>query len=195
MSKFDENLFGRIALFKSYLTPEQLEGCLRIQRSERPPRLLGEILREQGYLTHHQLETILEIRRKKVRKLLRDPKDVREADRSFGELAMECGYLTLDSLESAILEQQRLTLMNLHFRLGEILVSKAYLDIDQVQEILGRQGKRIMLCPSCDSHFNVMGFRRGRLYRCQRCQAELMETRFLDTVAVDGFIDESVAQG
>ncbi|MAG94385.1 MAG: hypothetical protein CMJ48_11635 [Planctomycetaceae bacterium] len=191
MSKFDEHLFGRIAIFKSFLTPEQLEECLRAQRGENPPRLLGEILRERGYLTPSQLNNILEIRRKKVRKLMRDPKEVEASDKDFGELAVDAGYLTLDDLESAILEQERLASMNLHFRLGEVLVSTNYMKVPEILAVLERQSKRIMVCPTCDNHYNVIGFEAGSLYRCLECQAELVEARFLDTVAVDGFIETS----
>jgi hypothetical protein len=190
MSKFDENLFGRIAVFKDYLTWEQLEECLKVQRSQSPTPRLGEVLLQKGYLGQEQLQTILEIRRKKVRKLLRDPQEVRDADRAFGALALKAGFISLEDLETAILEQERLARLSLHFRLGEVLVSKSFMEVKDVLEILRHQGKRIVLCPVCDSHFNVIGFREGRKYRCLKCQAELMEPKFLDTVAVDGFIED-----
>jgi predicted Zn-ribbon and HTH transcriptional regulator len=189
MSKFDETLFGRIAVLNNYLSWDQLEESLQIQRTESPPRRLGEILVDRGYLTQEQLRMILEIRRKKIRKLLRDPQEARESDKDFGELALRAGHITLDGLETAILEQERLSRLGLHFRLGEILVAKALMQVSDVLEILRRQGKRIMLCPMCDCHFNVLGFKAGRAYRCLKCQTDLLEPKFLDTVAVDAFIE------
>jgi tRNA(Ile2) C34 agmatinyltransferase TiaS len=189
MSKFEENLFGRIAVINNYVTSEQLEEGLQIQRGESPPRRLGEILVEKGYLTPEQLHMILEIRRKKVRKLLRDPQEVREGDKHFGELAVREGYIDLDELEAAILEQERVARLGLHFRLGEILVANSTVTVKEVLEILRRQGKRVMVCPLCDTHFNVIGFKVGKGYRCSNCQAQLLEPKFLDTVAVDAFIE------
>ena len=191
MSKFDENLFGRIAVFKNYLTWEQLDECLKVQRSQDPERRLGEILRERGYLSPEQLQTILEIRRRKIRKLLRNPNEARECDKTFGEIALEFGYIKLEDLESAVLEQERLGRINLHFRLGEILVASGCMRVSEVQEVLGRQGKRIMVCPLCDAHYNVLGYRRVTSYHCPKCQGELDLPKFLDTVAVDAFIEDS----
>ena len=191
MSKFDENLFGRIAVFKNYLTWEQLDDCLRLQRTEPAKRKLGEILRDRGYLTDEQLQNILEIRKKKVRKLLRNPKEVRENDKGFGLIAVEAGVITFDQLEAAMLEQDRLSKLSLHFRIGEILVASKAMTMDDVEKVLSIQGKRILVCTLCDAHFNVLGYAKDRAYSCLKCQAELTVPEFLDTVAVDGYIDHT----
>jgi len=102
------------------------------------------------------------------------------------------GFVSWDDLECAILEQERLATMNLHFRLGEILVSMERMKFDEVLDTLRRQQKRIMICPLCDNHYNVVGFNRDRVYQCVDCQADLLEPGFLETVAVDGFIEDSV---
>jgi hypothetical protein len=189
MSKFDENLFGRIAVINGYLSWAQLEEGLRTQRAESPPRRLGEILLAKGYLTDEQLKMILEIRAKKVRKLLRDPQEARESDRSFGQMALQDGHVTLEDLETAILEQERLARLGLQFRLGEILVAKSLMTVSAVRDTLRRQGKQILLCPVCDAHYNILGLKAGRTYRCARCRTNLVEPKYLDTVAVDASIE------
>ena len=185
----DESLLGRIAVFNKFVRQDQLEECLRIQRSESPPRQLGEILVERGALTEEQLQIILEIRRKKARKILRKPEEARKSDNVFGKIAVDLGYITLDDLEDAILEQQRLDHLNLHFRIGEILVAKSKMKLPEVLEILRRQGKRILICPICDIHYNIVAFKNGKSYSCAKCQAKLLEPKFLETVAADAYID------
>ena len=185
----DESLLGRIAVFNKFVRQDQLDECLRIQRSESPPRQLGEILIERGLITGEQLQIILEIRRKKARKILRRPEEARKTDRSFGKLAVDAGYIGLDDLEDAILEQQRLDHLNLHFRIGEILVAKSKMQLTDVLEVLRRQGKRILICPVCDIHYNVVDFKNGKSYSCAKCQAQLLEPKFLETVAADAYID------
>ncbi|MBI4602986.1 MAG: hypothetical protein HY721_13595 [Planctomycetes bacterium] len=188
MPSFDENLFGRIAVLNNYLRQDQLEECLEIHRAESPPRTIGEVLLEKGYITREQLQSILEIRRKKSRRVLPRPEEERAAQRSFGELALGLGFISLDDLEEVVLEQERLRQLNLHFGLGEILVSRSKLTVSDVMGILDRQGKSILVCAGCDLHYNVVRFREGRTYRCPCCEGDLVRPRFFETVAADGVI-------
>ena len=190
MASLDETLFGRIAVLNNYLRSDQLEECLKIQRGESPPRRIGDILLEKKYLTEEQLQTILEIRRKKSRKAQTNRVEARQNDKAFGHLALESGLVNLDQLEGAILEQQRLDHLNLHFRLGEIMVAKRMLNASDVLQLLRSQGKQILLCPVCDIHYNVLKYQDGKVYRCTKCHSDLMEPKFLDTVAVDALIEE-----
>jgi hypothetical protein len=190
MATLDETLFGRIAVLNEYLRKDQLEESLRIQRSESPPRNIGEILLQRGYITEEQFRTILEIRRKKVRKLQRKPAETRESNRTFGDLALTSGRITLADLEDAVLEQQRLALLNLRFFLGEVLVARCKLPAEVVLDILKEQGKTILVCALCDFHYNVVRYKEAKKYRCFQCDAELMRPTFLDTIAVDGIIAE-----
>jgi hypothetical protein len=185
MSSLDENILGRIAILNNYILPKQFEECLKIQRTEPTPRGIGEILRERGYLSPEHLDAILAIRKKKIRRSQRNNEDSRVKDRSFGEIALRESLISLDDLEDAILEQEKLLLMNLHFRLGEILVARSRLKVSDVLGVLHRQGKRILLCPACDVHYNMQGYREGKEYRCVHCNGPLEAPRFLETVAVD----------
>ncbi len=188
MSKFDENLFSRIALFNNYVTKEQLGECLNEQRAGESGLPLGDLLLQRGYLTQEQLDTILSVRRKKIRKYLRSAKEARAGDKGFGQVAIAAGFITPDALEDALLEQERLQRVNLRFRLGEILVSKKLMTVQQVLEVLSEQGKRILVCPVCDCHFNVADFEAERTYQCTKCESQLSEPNYLDTVAVDAII-------
>ena len=188
MSRFDENLFSRITLINGYVTREQLDECMREQHDGGGRTPLGSILRDRGYLSDEQLEDILAIRRKKIRKYLRNPKETRECDKSFGQLAISIGNVSYDDLEDALLEQERLARLNLSFRLGEILVARGVMTVDTVLEILAKQGKRILVCPRCDCHFNAVDYDPTATYRCLKCQGELASPLYLDNVAVDALI-------
>lgn len=190
MPTLDETLFGRIAVFNNYLRQDQLDECLIIQRTDATARCIGDILLEKRYITQEQLNTILEIRRKKIRKVPRKPEESRESNRAFGELAVSAGLISLDDLEGAVLEQQRLGQLNLHFCLGEVLVAQSKMSTSHVVDLLGQQGKCILLCPVCESHYNVIKYQARKLYPCPQCGAGLIQPKFLDTIAVDGVIEE-----
>jgi len=190
MATLDETLFGRIAVFNNYLRQDQLDECLAIQRTDATERCIGDILLEKGYISQEALRTILEIRRKKVRKVPQRPEEFRESNRAFGDLALGLGWITLDDLEGAVLEQQRLLQLNLHFCLGEVFLAQGKLTTSQVVDLLSKQGKCILFCPVCESHFNVVKFQTWKTYHCPSCDAELLHPKFLDTVAVDGVLEE-----
>ena len=101
---------------------------------------------------------------------------------------MNMSAISLDDLEAALLEQERLSRLNLHFRLGEILVSQGALTVDDVLGVLAQQGKRILVCESCDAHYNVVSFEDGKAYRCSNANVNLPNRSNLDTVAVDALI-------
>ncbi len=188
MSRFDENLFRRIAVYNNYISKAQLEECLREQQDCGGKRPLSEILQEKGYLAEEQLASILDVRRKKLRKYLRSPKEAQESDRTFGQIALNEGLVDLEQLEDALLEQERLARLNLRFRVGEILVAKKILSAEDVLAVLSKQGKRILVCPACESHFNVAEFEESASYRCAKCEERLEVPKYLDSVAVDAVL-------
>lgn len=188
MSKFDENLFGRIALLNNYLTKEELERCIEVQREGGSSKSIGQVLLEEGYLTSDQLGRILDIRKKKVRRFLRSADDSALVDRELGRLLLARGLLDLEGLESAVLEQQYLRQLNLHFSLSEVLVSRGQVAVEDIQEVYVERGWKMGRCPTCDGHFRVVEFSPDEEYRCPRCQTVLESPAFLDSVMVDGVI-------
>ncbi|MFW5857806.1 MAG: cyclic nucleotide-binding domain-containing protein, partial [Planctomycetota bacterium] len=62
------SFFGRLALKKNYVTPEQLHECVSIQlaaeeQGAAPPRL-GEVLVRKGYMTEEQVREVLALQKK-----------------------------------------------------------------------------------------------------------------------------------
>ncbi|MGH9360333.1 MAG: hypothetical protein ACRD2T_00340 [Thermoanaerobaculia bacterium] len=189
MSRFDENITSRIALFHGLVSREQLDECLLAERARAGKGDLGQILLEKGYLSEAQVERIREIRRKKARKSLRDNKEIERSERSFGQIALQRRMVDLNGLERALLEQERLRRLNLQFRLGEVMVALGLLPVERVLDILDEQKRRILLCSACDEHYSVTDYRPGGSYPCKKCGGPLNEALFLDTVAVDGMFE------
>ena len=188
MSRFDENIFSRVALFNNYISKKQFEECVRIQREGVRDQPLGDILLEKGYISRDRLRRVLSIRRKKIRKYLRNPKEVREGDKAFARLVVTAGRISLDDLEAALLEQELLARMNLHFQICEILVAKDRMSAASVLKVLSQQGRRILVCPVCDCHFNVVEFQETKTYQCLKCENDLEQPDYLDAVAVDAIL-------
>jgi hypothetical protein len=196
MNRFDEHLFGRLAVFNRFLTKEQLQECLALQKAQDPSQRqpIGEVLVKHGYLTEKQLEEILEIRRKKLRKMLLDSKELVRTEKIFGRLALREGLITHPQLELALLEQQRLKRLNLQLCLGDIMISMGFMTLPHVLRVLSLQSSRILVCPRCDAHFTVMAYKPGRNYPCRHCKACLEEPQYLDTVATDGVIGDEISE-
>lgn len=191
MSKFDEHLFGRIAVLGGYISREQLDECLEIQRRRDRPTYIGQVLLDQGYLSTEQVEHILTIRRQKVRKLNLTRTDASKRDREFARLALQAKLVDLDQLEDTVLEQQQLRGLNLHFTLGEVFLSRGEIEMKDVLRVVGLQGRRMLCCSVCDCHYRVQDFREGEEYTCRKCASVLVSSRLLDDQLADGVLEAS----
>ncbi|HOX05522.1 MAG TPA: protein kinase [Planctomycetota bacterium] len=160
-----ELLFGRLALAEKLVTDEQLTECLGLQirygeYGGKVP-LLGEMLIMKGYLSAEQVRAILDGQRSR-------------RDGLFGEIAMRWRLIDAAGLERALEAQRGMDAAGKpRAGLGEILVDLGLLRPSQVRVVLGAQGKRIVGCSGCKSHFNVVRFRAGVRLACPRCNAAI----------------------
>jgi hypothetical protein len=195
MSKFDEQLFGRIAVLGGHITKEELDACLADQHERSSPTFIGQVLLERECLSAEQLKSILSIRRQKVRKLNLTHTDAVERDREFARLALRENLVDLDQLEDAVLEQQLLRGVNLHFTLGEVFISRGEVESRKVLRVLAIQGRRMLCCPVCDRHYRIPEFRENREgYQCPKCSSPLTASRFLDDQLADGVLEAGTTQ-
>ena len=102
----------------------------------------------------------------------------------LGEYLVRKGLVGQAALDEALIRKP-----SSRKRIGEILVARSKMRVSDVLKILRSQGKRILICHACDTHFNVREFREGQTYACSRCGAPLFEPKFLDSVAVDAMLD------
>jgi hypothetical protein len=59
--------------------------------------------------------------------------------------------------------------------LGDLLLFKGYLTAIQLKELLSKQHKKLMSCPSCRLSFTVLTLSDGKSARCPRCRGLLVE--------------------
>ena len=105
-------------------------------------------------------------------------------DRSFGQLALEKGWIAVDQLEAALLEQERLRRLRLNFRIGEVLVRLGALEVDQVRAILREQGFDLACCRECDALIDGGSDENGA-GSCPFCGGELRPPVYLDPIPAD----------
>lgn len=180
-----ELLFGKIALNQGFCTQAQIEECsrlqLQLQSPHQPAPRLGDLLVEKGYLSPEQHAKILELQQQNLD--LVDPlvKKRKEAI-LFGKLAVKQGLVTEDEVNQALRMQAQPGELR---SLGEILVAKGFLTSIQVKEVLNKQLKKIMSCPSCKLSFTVLTLSEGKRIDCPKCKGPLKEGKPSDSTRTD----------
>mgnify|MGYP001609143150 CR=1 FL=1 len=161
----EDNLLGKLAVAFGFVTPGQLEECVRAQSEIEAPPLLGTLLLERGYIERDELRDLIEFQKEKLSSA--DTRRVqRENDRMFGYLAIQLGLVTATEIRAAVEEQVFLGKRGLRFRLGEILVKRGALKAEKVDEILRRQQRYLVICPSCDRRHVAFDREPGETFAC-----------------------------
>ncbi len=127
-------LLGRYAVDRGWLTPADLQRALDVQSTSAGPdgqkRLIGEVLIDLGLLTREQVDEVLEEQARSslreedlllgallIRNQLATPNDVRDCletqstltvPKQLGELLVERGKLSRESLDAALRAQDRM---------------------------------------------------------------------------------------
>ncbi len=65
-TKRESVLFGKFAVKKEFIAPEQLEECLAEQSTAMPRRNIGEILIAKGHMTKSQVDAVLKAQQREV---------------------------------------------------------------------------------------------------------------------------------
>jgi tRNA A-37 threonylcarbamoyl transferase component Bud32 len=173
LSEQQDILLGRIALANRFVTKEQLDECVKLQKAGRKEPI-GKLLEERGYLTSTQLIAVLELQDKRLARphaKLRVPKK----EVLFGRLAIKLGMATKEQVYDALREQALLLDMGKKYRLGQVMIMKGYLSVGQVEMLLKCQHKTILKCPKCSTRYNVEGYVPGMKVECRRCGNGVLE--------------------
>jgi len=180
-----ELLFGRIALELGFITREQLAECVTIQNSMLPPRKrIGEIMMECGYLSAEQLAEVLQVQQQNMSAYGRYG-EARLQDSVMGRIIVRMGYATEEQVNEALRIQALREERGVFCRLGEIMVEKEFMTVQQVIAVLKQQRKELMLCPGCGKRYNVAGYDSRRRYRCKYCGEELVFPAELESPQAD----------
>ncbi|MBI3267976.1 MAG: serine/threonine protein kinase [Planctomycetes bacterium] len=93
-----------------------------------------------------------------------------KSDQDLGDLAIQHGFCTQQRIEQCLAIQADL---ERSFRkpssLDRVLFNKGYLSREQVESLQEEQGRRICLCPVCDTKINIVRIAVGKKVRCPKC--------------------------
>ncbi|NUN48903.1 MAG: hypothetical protein HUU15_08765 [Candidatus Brocadiae bacterium] len=164
-------LFGKIAVKAGMVSDAQIDECVHIQEEMQQRKPLGMILLEKGYVTEDQLVRIIEIQKQNLQEKAVNSRTKRE-DGMFGRIVLKLGYATEEQVHEAVRVQAKVE-EDIFLRLGEIMVRKGWLTPEQVQSVLEYQKTKIVVCPECQTQFNVIMFTEGTELACYKCGASL----------------------
>ncbi len=166
-----DQLFGQIALKIGAITRQQLIEALEIQRFAKEHKPLGTLLQELKWISEKEVETILVEQRKVLDLAAARGKAIKE-DNLFGKVALRLAFCTEGQLSECLALQEQLP-HDRFMRLGDIMVIKGILTVEQVRKILETQKGLILYCPSCDTQYNLVLFRPGVSLQCYKCGSPL----------------------
>lgn len=158
-------LVGQIAVSEGLLTPERLEECIKIQAMDGTARALGEILVRKGYLTPEELSGVISVQRARFQRVSADP----ARGGLFGQIALRLGYITPEELGESLREQQELGAAGSGLLLGQILLRRKALSVEEFLDVLHRQNKEVARCPGCGAFYDVHGRHAGSKFVCSKC--------------------------
>lgn len=177
-------LLLRMIRYRGWLEEPEIESVLSECGMQVSADELLEFLCDGEHLSSDQAEDARRFLREKSRSLRLNSGDRFRIDRSFGQIALEHGWLDAPGLEAALLEQERLRRLRLNFRIGEVLVRLGSLQVDQVRSILKEQGFDLSCCRDCDTLIEGATSDVGD-GTCPECGGELRPPVFLDPVPAD----------
>lgn len=166
-----DQLFGQIALQLKIVTQRQLEQGLEFQRQTDAHKPLGLVMMQLGFVTQTDLDRIVEAQKE----LLAQRNGRAEATRKdslFGKVAVRLGFVTQDQVSECLLFQEQLP-KDRFMRLGDVMVLKGMLNVEQVRKIVDTQRGLVLYCPTCETQYNVVMFRPGASLQCYRCGCAL----------------------
>lgn len=174
-------------LKENVLTRQQVLESIDACRLSLEPRTLFETMRSRGEIEDSHVDMLLKLYKQQMLQK-KSADDI--ADVAFGEIAIQKNLASHEDLWEAIGEQERGRAAGSERRLGEILVGRGTLTVEQAKDILSSQGKRILKCPGCGEQYNVTNYSPEREYSCLSCGSRLSDTGEVLTLEVRGTATE-----
>jgi uncharacterized CHY-type Zn-finger protein len=186
----EDLLFGKIALNQRFCTQAQIDECVQMQSLGETDAALGELLLFKGFITSPQHVQILETQKQNLQARLPQTQAGKEAG-LFGKLAVKEGLLSDDQVNECL----RLQAKDGEKRtLGEIMVAQGHLTAEQVKDLLGKQQKRLMSCPSCRLSYTVLSLSQAKQVHCPRCKGLLRDGKPTESTRTDAEFATRVLQ-
>jgi hypothetical protein len=191
-----DSLFGRIAMGMGHVTPEQVRECIEEQERNRttpdgkevaPPKL-GEIMHARRMITSEQRDEILVLQEAMLAKKTMAGKGPSVGEMLLGQVAVREGFVARRQLERCLAIQAKEAEQGRHPRLGKIMLKLGYLRPEDLRMLLMMQNRTLMQCVSCDTRYNVEGYRPDRQFLCKHCGSDLRICTDQEHVAADDTI-------
>ena len=187
MPDIEDKLVAKAVIKSQWATAEQVRECWEFQNQERQngrtPLSLLNLLLEKNYISTTQKESLV----KKINK---------KNARLFGEIAIDLKLITRVQLQECLDIQDRVKksgqedLLGFPPYLGEILVSKNYIDPEAIDRILEEQNnkeiaikagdkkreefKESVTCKHCGAQFNMKLMGSSKKLKCGQCGQSLL---------------------
>ncbi len=184
----DELLFGHVAVCLGLVSGEQLEKAVQIQQSTLPRKKTGEILVQLGYLDRKQVELVKASQEANLSK----PHPyipTSKGESLLGQLAMKYGFVDSDQLNDCLCFQALRNEKGQIARLGEIMIERDLVSIDDVIMLLHIQKRAIVACPQCSRQFNAKLLGQQSPERCKYCNTPLVQVNSPRSLEVDADLD------
>jgi phage FluMu protein Com len=184
-----EKLLGKIAVEKRFLSPEQLDSCVKIQEGLAISRPLGSIFLENKLLSQKQLDELVKLQKERMTQV--DPATKRrEQAKIFGQQVVKLKLATLERVNECLRLQAQDTTGK---TLGEVMVAKGYLKPEDVRKALASQQKKTMRCPACNLSYTVATTTDATKVKCPKCKGLLVEQKKTETVKTDAEFGTMIA--
>ena len=165
----DELLFGTIAVREGYVSPTQVDECVKLQAerqgSTSSNTKLGLILVERAYMSNDQVAAILDIQKRHLKIIDADP----HRGGLFGQLCLDNAFINEEKLQLCLKEQESLAKRGQPAMIGQIMLRRSIISTDQFLQVLKLQRRRVMRCPGCDTFYNIEDQPEGAKFICRRC--------------------------
>lgn len=105
----------------------------------------------------------------------------------FAYLAVKNDYVTTEDIYKCLDTQGKMAKRGLLFRLSEILINNAYVEIPSIHAIIELQEKFILECSDCSTRYNILGLQTQE-FPCKQCDNvleisdELFEVSNIDEI-------------
>jgi len=175
-----EAFIVRAVVENRMIAPEQLQECLNERNNLQSPAPLAAYLLKKGFISDDNLQQLLQLFTSA------HESEGTDTGMSLGQSAMEKGLASSGDILSALELQEKEKQKGGHSRLGEVLVKRGTLTLDQVKNLLEAQGKRILRCASCRKQYNVESYSEDKEYTCLACGAPLHDTKSIKGISVEG---------
>ncbi len=178
-----EILFGRIAQSMGYVRSEQVQNIVAAQMTHRVDKKIGQIMIDAGLLNQTQVDAILSYQERALgQPHSRLSSTVGES--LLGRVALTQGYITEEQLFECVALQSSRQEEGRLVRLGQILLEKEYMTVEDIVMVLHLQKKEMVACPGCSCSFTVPHLKdQGAL--CPRCGIPLVPSKSPEDAAAE----------